>query len=182
MLRVDDRSDGRLTLKAEPISAAAFAPYGALVEWPAAGLVANARPINEGSSQRLDWPRALSLTASGGQPTLALFRAKARAFPFRATGLEVHRRGSQTFAPLGVAAGEPAYVVLVAQGAPEGSADLATLRAFVCQGHQAVNLAPGTWHHALLALREASFLVVERSADQADCDLTTLPSPVTVGL
>jgi ureidoglycolate hydrolase len=114
---------------AAPISAEGFAPYGSLIEWVAQPGEHLGRAINGGTSQRLDWPQALALTAAGGQPTLALFQAQARHFPFTATELEVHRLGSQTFAPLGVAADELAYVALVAQGSPNGAADLNTLRA-----------------------------------------------------
>lgn len=166
-------------LTAEPIKAESFSPYGTLMAWqsdPAA------RQINNGTSRRLDWPNALALTARGGEPRLALFHAQARAFPFSAAELEVHRLGSQTFAPLGAPSNEMVYVVLVARSRADGSPNLSTLSAFACTGAQAVSLSPGTWHHALLALREASFVVVERAAAEVDCDEVALPQPITVSL
>ncbi|WP_338138203.1 ureidoglycolate lyase [Comamonas aquatica] len=32
-------------------------------------------------------------------------------------------------------------------------------------------LAPGTWHHALLAVEGGDFVVIERRAAQVDCDI-----------
>lgn len=174
-------------LIAQPITAEAFTPYGTLIEWPGSNggtrtRPDSARPINGGTSQRIDWPAALSLTQKGGEPRLALFQAQARAFPFTATELEVHRHGSQSFAPLGLTAGELAYVALVATALPDGQPNLDTLHAFACSGAQAISLAPGTWHHALLAVRAASFLVVERHADPVDCDTLTLAQALRVQL
>lgn len=176
---LSSKPSGAFMLTAEPITAESFSPYGTLMAWQSD---LAARQINNGTSQRLDWPNALALTAQGGEPRLALFHAQARAFPFSAVELEVHRLGSQTFAPLGVPSNEMAYVVLVARSRPDGSPNLATLRAFACTGAQAVSLSPGTWHHALLALREASFVVVERAAADVDCDETRLAVPVQVRL
>jgi ureidoglycolate lyase len=67
--------------------------------------------------------------------------------------------------------------VVARPGAAPGVADLA---AFVTDGTQGVLLAPGTWHHALLALDAGDFLVIERRADEADCDLHTLDLPVVL--
>jgi len=49
-------------------------------------------------------------------------------------------------------------------------------------GAQAFVLAPGTWHHALLALDEGDFVVIERGADAVDCDEQALDTPVELNL
>jgi len=159
----------RLPLR--PIDAAAFAPYGALAD--AEG--ASGRPINEGSSLRIDGVGDLQLTAEGGAPCLALFRAQPRdpAGPWQV--LERHRLGTQTFVPL---AGAP-FVLLVALG--EAAPDEATLAAFSVVGHQAVTLHAGTWHHGLIAPKGGDFVVIERRAAAVDCDLAPLRIAVALG-
>jgi ureidoglycolate lyase len=159
----------RLPLR--PIDAAAFAPYGALADADGA----SGRPINDGTSLRIDGVGELQLTAERGAPCLALFRAQPRdpAGPWQV--LERHRLGTQTFVPMGGAA----YVLLVALG--EAAPDEATLAAFNVSGHQAVTLHAGTWHHGLIAPQGGDFVVIERRAAVADCDLATLRVAVTLG-
>ncbi len=97
-----------MLLTLQPISAAAFAPYG----WLADADGATGRPINDGSSQRIDGVGDLQLTAEAGAPCLALFRAQPRDPRGPWQQLERHRLGTQTFVPMGGAR----YVVLVALG------------------------------------------------------------------
>ncbi len=160
------------TLTALPIERERFAPYGALIE--AAGQAG--RPINEGSSLRIDGLSELLLDAEGGRPCLVLFSARARdpAGPWQA--LERHRLGTQTFVPLAGAR----CVMLVALGAERP--DPATLAAFVVAGHQAVTLHAGTWHHGLLALDSGDFVVIERQAASPDCDVEGLAELVRIVL
>ena len=159
-----------MQLPIRPISAAAFAPYG----WLADADGAVGRPINDGSSQRIDGVGELQLTAEGGSPCLALFRASPRAARGPWQQLERHRLGTQTFVPMG---GAP-YVVLVALG--DEQPDLSTLAAFAVAGQQAVTLRAGTWHHGLIAPQGGDFVVIERQADTVDCDLALLDVAVTL--
>ncbi|WP_315971457.1 ureidoglycolate lyase [Variovorax sp. PAMC28562] len=41
-------------------------------------------------------------------------------------------------------------------------------------------LAPGTWHHALLAVDARDFVVVERVAATVDCDVSEVNPTVSV--
>jgi ureidoglycolate lyase len=159
-----------MQLPTRPIGAAGFAPYG----WLADADGAAGRPINEGSSLRIDGVGELQLTTAGGAPCLALFRAQPRnpRGPWRQ--LERHRLGTQTFVPLG---GVP-YLMLVALG--DERPDVATLAAFAVAGHQAVTLRAGTWHHGLIAPQGGDFVVIERRADAVDCDLALLDVAVTL--
>lgn len=161
-----------LQLTAVPISREAFAPYG----WLASAAGCRTRPINDGSAQRADGMGELALTAAGGDPCLALFRARAQApqGPWRV--LERHALGTQTFVPL---AGTRC-VLLVALG--RHAPDMATLAAFAVAGDQAFTLATGTWHHGLIALDDGDFVVIERRAAVVDCDLAPLPRPVQIRL
>lgn len=159
-------------LIAAPLTAEAFAPYGTVIGWPADDARPACRPINGGTSLRVDLLDALPLTAAGGRPMLAVFRAAPRAQPLRAVEVECHRLGSQLFLPLGRAR----MVLLVAPAAPELPAG--GLRAFVTDGAQGVVLAPGTWHHGLIAPEGGDFAVIERAASREDCDLATLEPAV----
>ncbi len=158
-------------LPIRPIEAAAFAPYG----WLADADGATGRPINDGSSQRIDGVGELHLTADGGAPCLALFRAQPRDPRGPWQVLERHHLGTQTFVPMG---GAP-YVVLVALG--DAQPDEHTLAAFAVAGHQAVTLRAGTWHHGLIAPQGGDFVVIERQAAEVDCQQATLADAVTLG-
>jgi ureidoglycolate lyase len=167
-----------LQLTARPLTPAAFAPYGQVVESAPAG-----RAINDGAAWRSEGA-PLALDADGGRPTLAVFRVHRRAVQGPWQDLEVHRLGSQTFLPLGGAR----CLVLVARGGERP--ELSTLAAFVSRPGQGWTLAPGTWHHALIALAAAGagardvepvdVAVLERAAERVDCDRARLAEPVTV--
>ncbi len=162
------RQSAPRSLVAEPLEAAAFAAFGTVIQAPGGP----GRSINAGTTQRFDLLADLQLTAAGGRPMLAIFRANPRVFPFRAVELERHAHGSQLFMPLG----EQRFVVLVAATGTVPSAD--DLRAFVSNGRQGVVLAPGTWHHALLSLGAADYAVIERAAATVDCDTCAVAAEI----
>ena len=159
-------SEALPTLRIEALSAAAFAPFGEIIE------AANAKQvfsINEGTAQRYHDLAALDCAHEGGRVILSLFRAEPRELPFTVTMVERHPLGSQAFVPL-----DPAtrYVVVVAES-PETAP-----RAFLVANGQGVNLHRGTWHHPLIALdRTSDFLVVDRGGPGANCDEALLASP-----
>lgn len=157
-------------IAARPLTAAAFAPYGDVVEAGGQG-----RWINAGHAWRCE-TGAPVLDTAGGHAALAVFRVRARdaAGPWQV--LERHRLGSQTFVPLGT--GRCLVIVALGDTAPDPS----TLSAFVTRAGQGWTLAPGTWHHALIALDDADVVVLERAADTADCEEAHLDAPVSVTL
>jgi len=161
-----------MRLNLQPLTREGFAPYGSLVAGEAAG--AASRPINGGTSLRVETDGGLSLLAEGGTPTLAVFRAQAQALAGPWRTLERHRLGSQTFVPLAGAR----CVVLVAQGAH--APDPGTLAAFLADGRCGFTLHPGTWHHGLIALQAGDFVVLERRAAQPDCELADLAQAVWI--
>ncbi|WP_298438104.1 ureidoglycolate lyase [Ottowia sp.] len=160
-------------LVARPLDARTFAPFGTVIEVPVA---AAGRPINAGSSERFDLVDDLALDAAGGRGAIAVFRAQARRFPFTLIELERHALGSQSFLPLGVAR----FVLVVAPAGKPPAPD--ALTAFVTHGRQGVVLAPGTWHHALLAVEAGDFAVIERAAAQVDCECHHLKEAVDLRL
>jgi ureidoglycolate lyase len=198
MTNPDLASTASFVLRAQPLTAAAFAPFGQVVE-----ALANAphQIINDGFALRFNSGAVIDTARDGGRPLLSIFRAKARQFADRVGGarnadrtssenskngtintlglltplsvVERHLLGSQLFIPLS----PQAFVVVVARAGPPPAA--ASLAAFVVSAGQGVNLAPGTWHHPLLALQDADFLVIERQNpdDQDDCEVLPLTQP-----
>ena len=162
-------------LLAHPLHAADFAPFGTVIA--AEGLAG--RPINGGTTLRFDVMRDLQLTGGGGLPLLALYRATARRFPLPLVEFERHTRGSQAFVPLS----GTRFVVVVASG--DAALTARALRAFTVDGSRGVVLAPGTWHHALLARDSGDFVVLERTApagESVDCEVQRLEAPVELAL
>ena len=151
------------TLRIEPLSAAAFAPFGEVIE------AANAQQvfaINEGTAQRYHDLATIDCALQDGRVCVGLVRAQPRALPFTVRMLERHPLGSQAFIPR-----DPAlrYLVVVADS-PQ-----ATPRAFLATNGQGVNYRRGTWHHPLLALdRVADFLVIDRGGPGENCEEATL--------
>lgn len=172
--RVDAAPAPRLTPR--PLSAAAFAPYGRVLQAGDEALAAG-EAINGGTSLRLELVPDARLGAGADRPVIALMRAQARALPMALTALERHRLGSQSFVPL---AAPRRFVVVVARPGPAPAAS--DLAAFVTDGTQGVWLAPGTWHHALLALDAGDFLVIERRGALPDCEEAALATAVMLQL
>lgn len=173
-------SAAAVELALQPITAASFAPYGWLIDADDAAAAAT-RPINGGSSLRIDGLSGLALQEEGGAPCLAVFRARAQDPRGPWATLERHVLGTQTFIPLGAAR----CVVLVALGEADGVGgvrpDRRTLAAFEVGGRQAFTLRAGTWHHGLLAREDGDFVVIERRGAQEDCELASLDPPVLLG-
>lgn len=153
------------TLTPEPLTAAAFAPFGNVIEASDAAVKID---INYGHAVRYDALAQVDVADGGGSPVISLFRAK----PLRELVLktfERHPLGSQSFVPL---SGRP-YLVAVA---PPGKFDPAAIRVFRAEGHQGVNYQKGTWHHFLLVLEDGDFLVVDRAGPGENCEEVALPS------
>ena len=162
-------------LPIRPLSAAAFAPFGTVIELEGA----RHYPINAGTTERF---HALALTdtaEAGGRTGISLFRGQGFALPYRLRVMERHPHSSQAFIPLACGA-DDRYLVVVA--AP-GTLRLDGLRAFLARGFQGVQYARGVWHHPLIALdRSSDFVVVDRIADDHNCDEVALVDEIVAEL
>jgi hypothetical protein len=86
-------------LIAEPLTAAAFAPFGRMV---AAGPEPT-RSVNVGTADRLDQHGHFAHRTDTGLPTLAIYRCRPQPVPVAVPLLERHPLTTQTFLPLRVA-------------------------------------------------------------------------------
>lgn len=148
-------------LALQALTAAAFAPFGEVLACEGA----QHYPINEGTAERY---HDLARIDPGprGRVIVSIFRGQPRAFPLAITLLERHPLGSQTFMPLQ----RRPYCVVVAETDP-GSSLPGRLHAFLAQGTQGVNYAPGVWHYPLIAIDAVSdFLVIDRAGDGDNCE------------
>jgi ureidoglycolate lyase len=145
----------------EPLTKAAFAPFGEVIETDGAEV----RIINQGFAKRF---HALARAEVGddAEAIVSIFRATRRPSPIRIDMLERHPLGSQAFAPIQ----RHDWLIVVAEDA--GAApDFATLRCFHARGDQGVNYALGVWHFPVLILAETQdFLIVDREGPGENLD------------
>ena len=87
----------------EPLTPAAFAPFGQVIQAPDGGGAA----ANQGTARRFDDAVPLALTNQDGEPLLSLFRVQPVTLPVTCTLLERHPLSTQAFVPLGVTVRRP---------------------------------------------------------------------------
>jgi ureidoglycolate lyase len=151
----------RVVIKAAPLTAEAFAPFGDVIEISGR----HARWINDHTSERFDDLAEIDVLGAGGRPLVSIFKATPRSLPLHVRALERHPLSSQAFMPLDC---QP-FLVIVAEGevVPEGS----HVHAYLSSGLQGVNYRRNTWHHPLIALEDTShFLVIDRGGPGENCE------------
>lgn len=130
---------------AAPLTARAFAPYGAVLSADRDDLAA--RDANQGTAARRDFIADLVNLRPHARLNLASFRCAPRDLAtFRVSLLEKHPHSSQAFVPMNASR----YLVVVALGGDRP--DLQTLRVFKSLGTQGILYHPGVWHHPMIAL------------------------------
>lgn len=157
------------TITLEPLTAAAFAPYGDVLE-------ASGDPdkiINQGFCGRFH-DRARLDFGPQGRAGISIFQAQPRALPYLLDLVERHPDGSQAFLPMS----HDEWLVIVADdraGTPTG------IRAFLAAPGQGVNLHRGTWHGVLTPLHAPGlFAVVDRIGDTPNLQEYSLPEPYEI--
>ncbi len=152
-----------ITLKPEPLTREAFAPFGDVIE------VAGSTPfdINAGTIERFDALAEIELDddpAARASISLGICRVATK-LPMTIRFVERHPLGSQAFVPLDTAP-------LIPVVAPPGDrVDPQTLQAFVTDGSQGIHYRRGTWHLPLICLAAGQRLViVDRRGPGANCD------------
>ena len=158
-----------MTIRAEPLTAEAFAPFGQVLE------VGSMEPIriNQGLCERFHDLAALEVDEAG-RLGISLFLAEGRALPYRLDMLERHPLGSQAFLPMSRAP----FLVIVA---PDTGGTPGAPLAFVTAPGQGVNYAKGTWHGVLTPLGERqTFAVIDRIGEGQNLEEVWLESPVEI--
>ena len=153
-------------VEARTITAAAFAPFGTLIDSDAKA----AEIINDGTTRRHSDLASLDLRAPDRDPVLGIYVAQARPFPLRIEKLERHRQAAQVFLPLGA----HRFVVVVAAGGD--APDWDRVQGFITAPGQGVSLKRGCWHHGLIALADGDrFAVIEGGGYRSDTEEKTAP-------
>ncbi|WP_428429682.1 ureidoglycolate lyase [Pararhizobium sp.] len=139
-------------LTIEPLTQAAFAPFGTVIEADPETM----RLINGGSTERFHALGRADVSGEDARVIINIFRGQPRSFPYNVTMMERHPLGSQSFSPLGGGS----WLAVVASD-EDGKPGLP--RVFLATGAQGVNYGRNVWHHPLMAVGAVSdFLVVDR--------------------
>lgn len=154
-----------MVIRARPITAEAFAPYGSLI---AMG-TGEAREINAGMCTR--WHDRCRPDVIDGTVSISLFDATPRELPYTLDLIERHPKGTQAFLPMT----EHPFLVIVADGP-----DIDPL-AFITEPHQGIQFHSGTWHGVLTPLHAPGlFAVVDRAETEDNLEEHRYASPFIV--
>ena len=150
---------------AQPLTSAAFAPFGDVLD-----ATGEFRLINAGLCQRYH-DRATLDFGPDARAGISIFHAEPRALPYAFDLIERHPEGSQAFLPMT----EHPFLVIVS---PDPQA---TPRAFLTNGAQGINLHRGTWHGVLTPLHAPGiFAVVDSIGASPNLEEHRFTEPWTV--
>jgi ureidoglycolate lyase len=156
-------------LKAEPLTKAAFAPFGDVVEMDGASPI----QINQGFAQRFNTLAQIDVSSEAGETNISLFTANPRPQPIAINLMERHPLGTQLFYPL---QDKPWLIVVCAD-----PMDPKTYRAFSATGRQGINYHRNVWHFPLLVFdTESRFLVVDRKGPGKNLEEVELAVPLVI--
>lgn len=156
-------------IRAEPLTADAFAPFGDVLD--ASG--APDKIINQGLCGRFH-DRARLDFGPDGRAGISIFKADLRALPLELAMVERHPEGSQAFIPMDA---EPFLVTV----APDESGTPGTPRAFRTAPGQGINFLRNTWHGVLTPLAGSGlFAVIDRIGDTPNLEEFWFDAPFTV--
>jgi len=158
-------------IKIEPLTRAAFAPFGDVIEFSGE---AESFEINNGTTTRFHDLATITATGQHARATISLARAMPFDLPLKLTMMERHPLGSQAFIPI-----KPArFLVLVALD--HGSKPHQP-KAFLTAPGQGINFTQNTWHGVLTALdQQTDFLIVDRVGDGDNLEIFEFPDPFMV--
>lgn len=152
----------------EPLTAAAFAPFGQVMAAIGAG------------PQREPFAAHMHNDRDHARPNMTFMRVAPERGPVTLTQLERHPHSNQAFVPMN----GTRQLVAVCPSSAEGRPLFAGLRVFVADAGQAINYDANVWHAPRVALCEPGEFVMFRWDDGSarDTELVDLPQPVTVVL
>lgn len=157
------------TIRLQPLTADAFAPFGDVLD--AGG--APDKIINQGLCGRFH-DRARLDFGPDGRAGISIFNAEPRALPYLLELVERHPEGSQAFLPLH----QHPFLVIVA---PDEGGRPGWPLAFLTDGAQGINLHRGSWHGVLTPLAAPGlFAVVDRIGPTPNLQEHWFDTPFTV--
>ncbi len=157
-----------LEIKAVPLTAEAFAPFGDVLEVNGAP----SKVINQGLCGR--YHDLARLDFSDGRAGISIFDAEARDLPLKLDLVERHPDGSQAFLPMT----EHPFLVIVARDAGGIPSEP---KAFLALSGQGVNYHRNTWHGVLTPLHAPGrFAVVDRIGEGANLEEYWFDTPYMV--
>ncbi len=160
------------SIKAVPITAAAFAPFGDVLD--TRGL--SPKTINAGKCKRFH--NLAGVDVLDGQVGISMFRAELRSLPYSVDLLERHPLGSQAFIPCS----PDSFLVIVAQNSGEDSGgEPVGIKAFITAPYQGINLHRNVWHGVLTPLAGSGvFAVIDYIGEQDNLVEYVLDTPVLI--
>ena len=159
------------TIDIRPLTRAAFAPFGEVIEREGAAHF----PINAGKCIRYHDLARIETAGEAARPMISLLRGEPYVLPLTLDMVERHPLGSQAFVPL---SGHP-FLVVVAQETEQGPGVPLAFRTAPGQG---VNIARNVWHGILTPLEAVSdFLVVDRGGEGVNLEEHFYAEPFRIG-
>ena len=160
------------TLVAQPLTRAAFEPFGQVLTTEGAYHY----PINAGMTERFHDLAKIEISGETGRPLISIFRGQPYAMPLSLTMVERHPLGSQAFMPLH----DRPFLVIVA---PDENGRPGTPLVFMTQPGTGINIGRNVWHGVLTALEaEGDFLVVDRGGEGNNLQEHFFDTPYRVAL
>jgi len=147
-------------LEIQPLTRAAFAPYGDVIE-------SDEREsffINKDMAERFHALAKIEAPGEDAGVIISLVKSKQYDMPRKLDHVENHPLGSQAFVPLD----ETPFIVVVGKAGESPQPE--DFQGFITNGKQGINYHPGTWHHVLLTPYAAmTFLCVDRAGPGNNC-------------
>ena len=165
------------SIQAQALSAAAFAPFGDVIEALGASTAAN-----QDRAQRFDAPLDMACVdariANTARLHTSIYRIRRSTLPFQLKLVERHPLSPQLFFPN---SGD-GFLVCACPNLADGSPDLAALRAFSGQPAQGIVWRAGVWHSPFAALgTDGDFLMQQwQCGGPEDCEEVTLAAPIMI--
>jgi ureidoglycolate lyase len=158
------------TIKIEPLTRAAFAPFGDVIETYGA----QHYPINAGMCERYHDLARVEAVGPNARQLISIGVGKPYSLPLHLKMVERHPLGSQAFIPLSP---KPFLVTVAADenGIP------GIPRAFMTNGAQGVNYPINTWHGVLTPVgQEQRFLILDRGGDGSNLEEFFFDAPFLI--
>lgn len=160
-------------IRTEPLTAAAFAPFGEVLE-----ITGNPdKIINQGKCGRFHDRAVMDFGSDqgGGRAAISLFHAEIRSLPYALDLVERHPLGSQAFIPMS----QSRFLVTVA---PDQGGQPGPVRAFIAAPGQGINLHRNVWHGVLCPLDGSGiYAVVDRVGTGDNLQEHWFETPLIVG-